>query len=126
MRRLGFLIQRRRLERELEEEMQFHAEQAGRRFGNVTRWRERSLDEWGWRPLDELTQDIRYALRGLRRQPAFAATAFLLLALGVAANTAIFAVIRAAILSPLAARDPSSLVQLGHVRLDNTYTYMYT
>ena len=114
LRRLSFLYHRRRLVRELEEEMQFHAQQAGGQFGDLTRWRERSLDEWGWRALDELTQDIRYAVRGLRRQPAFAVTAFLLLALGVGANTAIFSVVRAAILSSLPVRDPSSLVQLGH------------
>jgi hypothetical protein len=122
LRRLRFLINRRRLERELEEEMQFHAEQAGRRFGNVTHWRERSLDEWGWRTLDELTQDIRYAVRGMRRQPAFAVTAFLLLALGVGANTAIFAVVRAAVLASLPVRAASSLVQLGyHDPYDNAF-----
>jgi predicted permease len=113
LRRLRYFLNRRRLERELEEEMQFHAEHTGNRFGDTTRWRERSIDEWGSRALDEAIQDVRYAARGIRRQPGFAVTAFLLLALGVGVNTAIFAVIRAAILSSLPVRDASSLVQLG-------------
>ena len=60
LKRFWFLINHRRLQRELEEEMMLHAEHSGQRFADLVRWRERSLDEWGWSTLDEFTQDIRY------------------------------------------------------------------
>lgn len=114
IRRVRFFLQRRRMRQELQEEMEFHAAAAGERFGDATRWRERSEDEWGGHAFDELSQDIRYGLRSLRRQPLFAVTAFLLLALGVSVNSAIFTLVRTAVLSPLPVRDPNSLVQLGY------------
>ncbi len=60
--------------------------------------------------LEQLVQDIRYAVRGLRRAPAFAITAIVTLALGIGANTAIFSVIDALLLRPLAVADPDRLV----------------
>jgi putative ABC transport system permease protein len=57
-----------------------------------------------------VSQDVRYALRGMRDKPAFAATAILTLALAIGGNTAMFTVIRTVLLKPLQYRDADRLV----------------
>ncbi|HEX2464207.1 MAG TPA: ABC transporter permease, partial [Thermoanaerobaculia bacterium] len=113
-RRIWFLVNRRRLARELEREMEAHRAEMPEpaRFGNSFRLREQSREAWGWRWLDDLGGDLRHAARTLVRRPAFTLAAILTLALGIGGTTAIFSLLRAVILEPLPYADPSRLVML--------------
>ena len=78
---------------------------------NATRLNERSHEVVGFR-LETVMQDLRFALRQLSRNPGFACTAILILALGICASVAIFAFVDAALLRPLPYREPGRLVNL--------------
>ena len=66
---------------------------------------------WNWNFLDPILKDARYALRGMRRRPAFTAVAVLSLALGIGANTAIFSLVYTVMLRALPVAHPEQLVE---------------
>jgi predicted permease len=136
--RLYDWLRRDRLDAELDEELQFHAERlarderardprtadvayaAKRRLGNVTRIREEARELWSIPWLDQLHQDVRYALRGLRREPGFATAVILTLGLGIGANAAMFNVIDQLMFRPFAyLRDPAHVHRV-YLRLPGT------
>jgi putative ABC transport system permease protein len=90
-----------------------NAERAARReFGNVALVEQVTRDQWGTRWLEEFVQDVRYGARMLRKNLGFSAVAILTLAIGIGANTAIFGVVNAVLLKPLAMQDPADVVYL--------------
>ncbi len=120
-RRLLFGFRRRRFDRDLEEEMRFHLEMkaqqygtaaARRKFGNVASLQEDSRQAWGWSGVDAWAADLKYAVRGLRRNPGFAAVAVLTMMLGIGASTAVFSVVNAVLLRPLPFREPNRLMMI--------------
>ena len=128
LRKIGWWLRPGRKERELREELQFHVDQearermeagaadddarraAARDLGNEARVREDVRAVWTWRPLDELTQDVRYAMRSMATHRAVSIFAVFSLALGIGANTAIYSFMQAVLLRTLPVPDPGSLV----------------
>jgi putative ABC transport system permease protein len=91
---------------------------AMRAFGGVEQIKERCRDErrGGWIWLEHLSQDLRYAIRSLRRNPGFTAAIVLTLALGIGGNATIFSVVNAVVLEPLPFADVDRLVNLRETR----------
>src|SRR5678815_1991023 len=96
-RRIHYLLNRRKLERELELEMASHREMlAGERraaFGNPLLLREDARDAWGWTWLVHFRQDLAYAVRGFLRERRFALSTMIAITLAVGAATAVFSVV---------------------------------
>jgi putative ABC transport system permease protein len=88
---------------------------ARREFGNIGHVKEVTRESWGGMWFDRLIQDLRYAVRSLRRAPVYATVAVLTLALGIGVNTAMFTVVRGILLRPLPFRDPDALFAVSHV-----------
>lgn len=129
LKKIAILFRRSRFDSELQEEMAFHREQAQRefeangmdpeaarlaalrQFGNATRLKERSHEVVGFR-VETVLQDLRFALRQLRKNPVFAATSILILGLGIGASVAIFGFVDAALIRPLPYANPNRLVDV--------------
>jgi predicted permease len=115
-RRIVYLFNRRRLEAELQADMEFHREMAahaGRNnFGNMLRIREQAREAWGWTWLDRFIQDLHYGARILARAPGFTIITVLVLAIGIGVNLSAFGLFDMIALKPLPVRDPASLVRL--------------
>ena len=89
------------------------AAQASRRaMGNVTLAVEDARDVWAVRVLDGVRQDVRAAVRGLRKSPGFSAVVIGTLALGIGANTSLFSIFNSLIMRPLPVREPGRLALL--------------
>ena len=87
-------------------------------FGNLPLVREDGRDVWGWRWLDTIHEDLRIAIRSLRRAPTHSVVATCVLALGIGASTAIFSVVDAVVLRALPFDEHDRLVAVGGRRQD--------
>ncbi len=130
LRRLRYLLQRDRYERELDDELQFHLEMkrqelesqgrdrkaaaaaARRSLGNLPLARDRVRDVWIAPWLGSYVQDVTYAARTLRRSPRFALVVVLTLGLGIGVSTTGFTVVNA-VTRGLPVDEPDRIVQVG-------------
>ena len=127
------LFSRQRMYRELSEEIQAHLDEkveelvsegmsreeamlaARREFGNVGLIEENSREVWAWPNVEDIFFDVRYGLRALSRSPVFTVVALLTIAIGIAANAAVFSVVNSVLLKPLNYPRAEELVALHQV-----------
>src|SRR5580700_4248462 len=126
-------VRERDLERELRSHLELDAEEwqeaglppdqaryaAQRALGNTAFLKEEVREMWSWTSLEHLWQDVKYAGRAMRKNPAFFVSAVLILGLGIGVNTAVFTVVRAVVLNPLRFPDADRLVMLWKTSLKN-------
>jgi predicted permease len=138
---LRVLFRRRQFESGAVEEMQFHIRQyaadlersgvspaealrrARLEFGNIDSLKLECREVRGVRGLDDLTRDVVFGIRWLRRSPAFAAAAIVSVALGVGANAAVFSVLNALMLRPLPVERPDEIVRVTPGGSRQTWTH---
>ena len=94
-----------------------------RQFGGVTPLREELRERRTWPQLETTWQDVRYALRQLRKSPGFALAAVLTLVLGIGANSTVFTIVNTAFLHPLPVDKPEQLVSLNRGRQSVNLAY---
>jgi putative ABC transport system permease protein len=141
--RLKSLFRKRRMDREMAEELAFHQEllrekllregmsplqaaKATRRtFGNTSRWHERLRELWQFRWLENLLRDVQFSIRLLAKSPGFTMIALLTLALGLGANTSVFSLINGLLLRPLAVPHSEELAVLGMDRGEPRVNYSF-
>jgi len=129
-RRIGWLLERKQKVSDLEEELRFHLEEEtdAQRDAGVTQAEARRaarldlgnpvviVDDtraaWGWTVWEQFVQDVRYALRTMRRSPAFSALAIVSLALGIGANITLYSFTDAILVRELPVSDSRSLVRM--------------
>ena len=127
LRRIQSLLHPDRVHNEIADEISFHIEQrteenmrkgmnpedarreAQQRFGHLMRIKEQGYEVRGGGWMETFLQDISYGARVLRRNPVFALTAIVTLALGIGVNTALFAVLESVLIRPLPYHDPEKL-----------------
>ncbi|HYW31569.1 MAG TPA: ABC transporter permease, partial [Gemmatimonas sp.] len=125
--RLRVLLRPRSYHRELAREQAFHLEldamhhgdsmsAARRRYGNLTSHHEETRHMAGLSTFETIQQDVKFALRGFRRAPAFTFIAAATLAIGIGANTAIFSAFDALLLRPLPFAEPERLMKVSLTR----------
>jgi predicted permease len=130
MSRIGNLFRRRKLQRDLADEMASHFEEkidelvesgmsrdeallaAKRGFGNSTLLLEQGREVWQFSPMENLLRDVRFGMRSLAKSPLFTGMAAAILALGIGANCAMFSLIDAVLLRPLPFPDAQRIVVL--------------
>ncbi len=122
------LYRRKQMEDQLERELRFHLDQhasdliargqlpdrarrqARLALGGPEQVKEKCRDARGTRWLEDVVQDIRYALRTFKQKPGFAAVTLMILALGIGATTVMFTVVNSVLLKPLSFPQPDRLV----------------
>jgi predicted permease len=137
--RLRALLFRQRADAELDEELRYHLEReternvargmmpdaaadaARRMFGNPTVAAEQARDAWRWAWLEELRQDVHYAVRSFRRAPALVATVAITIGVGLGLLVTTFTLFNAYVLRPLAVRDPYALYDVAWRARDGAF-----
>jgi hypothetical protein len=128
------LFRRRRRERDLQDELEFHVamkvaggqspEQAKSEFGSLEKWKEACRDVSRWRVLDECGRDIAFAGRILRKSPIFTGVAISTLTLAIGANTAVFTLIHDLVLQSLPVPQAKRLTIL-RIQPAEAYQFSY-